>query len=313
MRWPHLISVASTLLMLQAGATLGARAQEQTPAPPAPAAPPPPPAPAAAPPQALPPPSPSAQHPGVFTHDELVNILQSIALYPDELLAQMLPAAAYPLEIVQAARWIERNRDAVSRNDFSGADAQNWDPSVKAMVRLPGLVTKMNEQLTWTSDLGDAFVNQPQDVANVIQELRLKAADKGTLTSTPEQVVTRRVESGRDVVYIQPANPEVIYVPTYDPAVVYGPGPLLTTALVFGAAAAIGSIWYDNYWWNWGSGRVYPPVWPGYPGWRPPPPRPPGGWRPPPPPPPPGGFLPGNPGAAGPRPTPLPAGGVRPG
>ena len=100
-----------------------------------------------------------------FTRAELENLLKPIALFPDALLAQMLPSAAYPLDIVQASRWLDKNKDAVAKKDFTGADAQAWDPTVKAMVRFPDLIRKMNADLDWTSDLGDAFVYQPEDVA----------------------------------------------------------------------------------------------------------------------------------------------------
>jgi len=110
-----------------------------------------------------------------FTRAELETLLKPIALYPDPLLAQFLPAAAYPLDIVQAARWMDRNKTALANGDFTGADAMPWDPSVKALVRFPDLIKKLNENLDWTSDLGDAFVHQPEDVATTIQDLRALA------------------------------------------------------------------------------------------------------------------------------------------
>jgi hypothetical protein len=111
-------------------------------------------------------PTPQAQK---FTEAELEKLLAPIALYPDALLAQVLPASAYPLEIVQAQRWLDKNKAAVAKQDFSGGDAQDWDPSVKALLRFPDVVRKLSDDLDWTTSLGDAIVNQPQDVANVIQ------------------------------------------------------------------------------------------------------------------------------------------------
>ena len=116
-----------------------------------------------------------------FTQAELEKLLAPIALYPDALLAQLLPAAAYPLDIVQAERWLDKNKTAVAKQDFSGADAEDWDPSVKAMLRFPAVLKKLSDDLDWTTSLGDAIVNQPQDVANVIQLLRDKAQKAGTL------------------------------------------------------------------------------------------------------------------------------------
>src|SRR6478735_2257982 len=104
----------------------------------------------------------------VFTLAEIEPLVKPIALYPDPLLAQLLPASAYPLDIVQAARWLERNKAAVEKADFTAADAMTWDASVKALMRFPDLIKQMNENLDWTSDLGDAFVYQPTDVAAVI-------------------------------------------------------------------------------------------------------------------------------------------------
>jgi hypothetical protein len=213
-----------------------------------------------------------------FSAAELEKLLAPIALYPDALLAQLLPASAYPLEIVQAHRWLDKNKAAVAKQDFSGGDAQDWDPSVKALLRFPAVVRKLSDDLDWTTSLGDAIVNQPQDVANVIQELRAKAQDAGTLKTTKEQVVTTQKQDGRDVVTIESADPSVIYVPSYDPVAVYNPLPdygIAAGLLTFGAAVAIGSAWRGNYW-NWGTGAFYPPIWPGYPAWRPPY----AGWRP---------------------------------
>ncbi|MHB2168910.1 DUF3300 domain-containing protein [Alsobacter sp. R-9] len=239
--------------------------------------------PATAPPAAAAPPAADT----VFTRAELETLLKPIALYPDPLLAQLLPASAYPLDIVQAARWLDRNKAAVEKADFTAADAMPWDASVKALLRFPDLIRQLNENLDWTSDLGDAFVNQPQDVATVIQDLRALAFKGGALQSTPQQKVVKTVENTREVITIVPAEPEVIFVPTYDPAVVYNPvGTAVVSGLIgFGTGILVGSLINNNYW-NWGSGIVYPPVWPGYPAWRPPypgyrpgvPPYP--GWRP---------------------------------
>src|SRR5271165_4837291 len=124
-----------------------------------------------------------------FTRAELEKLLAPIALYPDPLLAQLLPASAYPVQIVQAQRWLDKNKALVANNDYSGIDNQNWDPAVKALARFPDVIKKMSADLDWTTDLGDAEVNQPQDVADVIQELRAKAQQTGALKTTAQQTV----------------------------------------------------------------------------------------------------------------------------
>jgi hypothetical protein len=177
------------------------------------------------------------------------------------LLAQLLPATAYPLDIVQAQRWLDNNKAAVAKQDFAGGDAQDWDPSVKAMLRFPTLVRKLSSDLDWTQNLGDALVNQPQDVSNAIQALRAKAQQTGVLKTNDRQKVTTRKVDGREFVTIESADPSALYVPSYDPAVVYNPAYVTGAAvaaglLTFGAAVAIGSAFRNNYW-NWGSGAIY--------------------------------------------------------
>ncbi|MBN8998850.1 MAG: DUF3300 domain-containing protein [Rhizobiales bacterium] len=206
----------------------------------------------------------------LFTTEELRTLLAPFALYPDALLAQLLPACAYPIDIVQAARWLAKNEAAVKKGDFSGADKQDWDPTVKALVRFPDVVEKLNDDLDTTTDLGDAFVNQPEDVAAVIQDLRAEAQEGGSLKSNQQQtVVVQQQASGQDYIVIQPTDPEVIYVPTYDPATVYyNDSPdWVAGAIGFGAGILVGAA-VDNVW-DWGRGWVYPPRWPGYPGYRP--------------------------------------------
>ena len=225
--------------------------------------------------------SPAAQEPTIqkFTLAELETMLAPIALYPDALLAQLLPAAAYPLDIVQAQRWLEKHKSAASKNDFTAADRENWDPSVKALLRFPTVLRKMNDDLEWTENLGYAIVNQPQDVASVIQLLREKAEKSGALVTTKEQKVVRQKQNGREVVIIESQDPSVVYVPSYNPQTVYAPGynpagAVAAGLLTFGLGVAVGSAISQPYW-NWGVGSFYAPVWPGYAAWRPPYP----GWR----------------------------------
>jgi hypothetical protein len=196
-----------------------------------------------------------------FTREELRTLLAPIALYPDALLAQLLPAAAYPLEIVQAQRWLDKNQALVATNDFSGIDKQKWDPAVKAMARFPDVMRKMSEDLPWTTDLGDAIVNQAQDVADVIQELRAEAEKSGALKTTAEMTVNTVVSSTPQgettAIVIQPTNPSTMYVPTYDPnGVYYGPSSVVAPLLTFGTGIALGALATGAYW-NWGTGAIY--------------------------------------------------------
>ena len=217
-----------------------------------------------------------------FSRDELEKLLAPIALYPDPLLAQMLPASAYPVQIVQAQRWLDKNKALVAKNDYSGIDNQNWDPAVKALARFPDVIKTMSADLDWTTDLGDAEVNQPQDVAEVIQDLRAKAEAAGTLKTTDQQTVERveasappgagapqgstAPQAAASYISIQPTDPSTVYVPTYDPAAVYQPYSGVAPLLGFGAGIAVGALWNNNYW-NWGTGAIYPPTWAGYSGW----------------------------------------------
>ncbi len=192
-----------------------------------------------------------------FNRAELEKLLAPIALYPDPLLAQLLPASAYPVQIVQAQRWLDKNKALVANNDYSGIDNQNWDPAVKALARFPDVIAKMSEDLDWTTDLGDAEVNQPQDVADVIQELRAKAQQNDTLKTTAQQTVTTTQQpvttasggsSQASYIEIQPTDPGTVYVPSYDPAAVYAPYSGVAPLLGFGAGVAVGALLNNNSW-----------------------------------------------------------------
>ena len=163
--------------------------------------------------------APSAAGQTVFGQQELDQLLAPIALYPDALLAQIFMASTYPLEVVEAARWVGAHPDLKGDQLQAALQDQSWDPSVKGLVMVPQVLTMMDEKLDWTEKLGDAFLGQHQAVMDTIQSLRARAQAAGNLASTPQQTV---VNDGNTVV-IEPANPEVIYVPVYNPAFVYGP------------------------------------------------------------------------------------------
>jgi len=157
--------------------------------------------------------------------EEIVALVAPIALYPDNLLAEVLMASTYPLEVVQADRWVSANKNLDQDQLKVALDKQPWDSSVKALVATPSVLTMMGTKLDWTQKLGDAFLAQQTDVMDAIQRLRARAQANNKLTSTREQTVTVRQEQNRQVIAIEPTEPNTVYVPYYDPAVVYGPWP----------------------------------------------------------------------------------------
>jgi len=201
--------------------------EAETPAAEAPAATPPlttTPAPGAETPAAeAPPATPPPAIAPMLRAEQLDQLLAPIALYPDALLAQILMAATYPLEIVKAKRWFQDPRHAALSGDQLAAalEAETWDPSVKALVTVPQILMMMDANLDWTEEFGEAFVAQQADIMDAIQRLRQQAAAAGTLWSNAQQRVT---EEGQGIV-IEPANPGYIYPPVYNPALVYGPWP----------------------------------------------------------------------------------------
>jgi hypothetical protein len=150
--------------------------------------------------------------------EQLDQILAPIALYPDALIAQILAASADPIEIVEADRWLQQHASLNGTALAQEVDKQTWDPSVKALMQFPSVLQNMDQNLAWTSALGDANASQPQAVMTAIQVMRRRAENAGTLKSTSQETVTTQ---GQTVV-IQPANPDVIYLPEYDPWIVYG-------------------------------------------------------------------------------------------
>ncbi len=142
-----------------------------------------------------------------------------IALYPDALVAQILAASTYPTQVVEADRWVQAQGNAPADQIAAGANAQPWDPSVKALTAFPSVLAQMDRNMQWTTDLGNAYYNQPQDVMDAVQQMRQRAQQAGSLDSTQQQTVSN--DSGQ--IAIAPANPQVVYVPVYNPWVVYGP------------------------------------------------------------------------------------------
>src|SRR5579859_3483539 len=152
------------------------------------------------------------------TPAQLQQLVAPIALYPDALVAQILAAATYPDQIVEADRWMQQHPELKGDQLGQQVDQQSWDPSVKALAEFPSVLANMDKNLSWTSSLGDAYVNQQQDLMNAVQALRQAAEKAGNLKSTPQENVTQQ---GQTIVIV-PSNPQVVYVPEYDPWVVYG-------------------------------------------------------------------------------------------
>lgn len=208
-----------------------------------------------------------------YTQAQLEQILAPIALYPDDLLTQILVASTYPLEVVMANRWIAQpgNKDLKGDALLKALDGQDWDASVKSLVPFPTVLKMMSDQLDWTQKLGDAFLAQQADVFAAVQALRGRAQAAGTLQSNTQQTVTHDASA----IVIQPTQAETVYVPAYNPTVAYGAWPYpsyppayypppagyylgsaLATGLAFGAGVAVtGALWG----WgrpNWGAGNV---------------------------------------------------------
>jgi hypothetical protein len=162
---------------------------------------------------------PAPQSTPLLSPDQLDNLVAPIALYPDPLLAQVLAASTYPLEIIEAQQWLNQNRGLSGQALIDAAKRQNWDPSVAALVAFPDALTLLSGDIQWTTDLGNAFLAQQADVMSAIQRMRARAEQNGRLQSTAQQTVT----GDPGAIQIQPANPQVVYVPVYNPVYVWGP------------------------------------------------------------------------------------------
>lgn len=149
---------------------------------------------------------------------QLEQLVAPIALYPDALVAQVLAASTYPGQIADADHWRGMQGYASPEQIAVAADAQNWDPSVKALTAFPSVLAQMDRNLQWTTALGNAYYNQPQDVLEAVQGMRGRARTAGTLQSTPEQAV----HYDQGYIQLMPVDPQVVYVPTYNPWTVYG-------------------------------------------------------------------------------------------
>ncbi len=242
-------------LMIPMGiAQVSAFAQEAPPPPPDQQGPPPD--------QGGPPPPDQGAPPqqwNTLSNDQLNQLVAPIALYPDSLVAQVLAAATYPTQVVEADRFVQSQAGAPPDQIAQMVNGQSWDPSVKALAAFPSVLSNMDKNLEWTTQLGNAYYNQPQDVMNAVQAMREQAYASGHLRATPQLAVTY---APGDIV-IAPANPSVVYVPYYDPWVMYGfrpyyawyapPPPIgwrVGLGFGFGVGVAVG-VW-AGFGWGWG-------------------------------------------------------------
>ncbi|MGD2030040.1 MAG: DUF3300 domain-containing protein [Desulfobacterales bacterium] len=204
-----------------------------------------------------------------FGKEELDQMLAPIALYPDSLIAQILMASTYPLEVVQAERWVKENKNLTGDALDNALKEKSWDPSIKSLCHFPDVLFAMSDKLDQTSKLGDAFLSQEDDVMATIQDLRRKAETQGNLRTTKEQKVIHE----EDAIRIEPGNPKVVYVPVYDPLYVYGPwwypayppyywyyppGGIITGGFIsFGPRFFIGIDLFSWSWFDWHRHYVY--------------------------------------------------------
>ncbi len=158
-----------------------------------------------------------------LTADQLDSLVAPIALYPDDLLAQCLASSTYPLELMQLKQWMEKHKDLKDKALADAVAKQPWDPSVQSMAAVPDALKRMTEDIAWTTDLGNAFLDQQKEVMDACQRMRKKAKDKGALTNNEQMKVETKVVESKETIIIQSSNPEVIYVPSYNPTYVYPP------------------------------------------------------------------------------------------
>src|SRR5476649_692761 len=160
-----------------------------------------------------------------FSQEELDQMLAPIALYPDSLLSQVLMAATYPLEVVEAARWSRANPNLKADAAVAAVQDRDWDISVKSLAAFPQVLAQMDDRLDWTQKIGDAMLAQEKDVGDSVQRLRARAADAGNLANTAQERIEYLGAGPDRTIVIEPADPAMIYVPYYNPVWAYGVWP----------------------------------------------------------------------------------------
>ena len=196
-------------------------------------------------------------------NDELDSLVAPIALYPDPLLAQVLAASTYPIEIIQLQQWLKQHKDLKDKALADAVAKQDWDPTVQGLAGLPDVVNLLANDIKWTTDLGNAFLTQQSDVMDAVQRMRAKAQGQGNLKSNEQMKVETKVVESKQVIVVSQANPQVVYVPSYNPVVVYGPpvypyppiyyppppppGYAAGMAISFGVGVAMGAAWSGGW------------------------------------------------------------------
>jgi hypothetical protein len=202
-----------------------------------------------------------------FGADQLEQMVAPVALYPDPLLTQVFMASTFPVQIVMAARWMEKNPGLKEKALEDALKSQTWDASVKSLCGFPDLLKRLNENLDWAQDMGEAFMAQRSEVLDAVQRMRGKAYESGNLKTTEQQKVEQQPDK---IIVIQPSDPEVVYVPQYSATVVYGSAwaypyyyypPYYYAPYAWGAVAfTAGVIWGAAMWggcsWGWGHSDV---------------------------------------------------------
>jgi hypothetical protein len=172
--------------------------------------------------QASPPPA-AAGSQSTFTPQQLDDLVAPVALYPDPILSQVLAASTYPIEIAEAEQWLRDHPKWKPSKLMDEAKKQNWDPSIQGLVAFPDVLARLSGDISYTTQLGNAFLAQQADVMQAVQRMRAQAQKKGTLKSTPQETVATQDQNGQNAITIEPTDPNVWYVPYYNPLYVWGP------------------------------------------------------------------------------------------
>ncbi|MDM0044360.1 DUF3300 domain-containing protein [Variovorax dokdonensis] len=215
----------------------------------------------------------SAQDAPKLDNAQLDQLMAPVALYPDAVLSQLLMASTYPDDVKEAADWSKRNPSQSGDAAVKAVENEPWDPSVKSLLAFPSVMDMAGREPQWVVQMGNAFLDQPNDVMDSVQRLRSQAQAAGSLKSNEQQTVTVQSQGPQQIIQIEPANPQVVYVPQYNPTVVYGawaypayppyyypplPGSVFATSLVAGIGWGLGVAAVNSMWggFNWGRGDV---------------------------------------------------------
>jgi hypothetical protein len=169
------------------------------------------------------PPAETAPPGAPLSSQQLDNLVAPIALYPDPLVSEIFAASTYPIEIAEAELWVRDHPKWKTSKLMDEAKKEHWDPSVQGLVAFPDVLTRLSQDIGWTTQLGNAFLAQQAEVMQAVQRMRASAQAKGTLHSTPQEVVKTQDQNGQSAITIEPADPDIWYVPNYNPVFIWGP------------------------------------------------------------------------------------------